>query len=144
MEKRYIRLNGDQRQSLESGYRSGKGPAFRQRCRYVLLSDRGYDAVQIAEVFGTTRQAVYRWFTRFEKEGIDGLRTRARKGAPPKLEITNERTVQTVRNLIESEPRNLNAVVARVEQELGVKLSRRTLNRFLKNLITDGNDSATV
>lgn len=144
MKKRFIRLNESQRSTLEKGFRSGKGAAFRQRCRYLLLSDQGYDAVQIAEIFGTTRQAVYRWFNRFEKEGIAGLRTRKRKGAPPKLEVTNEQTVEHVKRLIEEEPRNLNAVVARIEKELDVKLSRRTLNRFLKKLVTDGNDSVTA
>lgn len=144
MKKRFIHLNDAQRSSLERGFRAGKGFAFRQRCHYLLLSDQGYDAVQIGEIFGTTRQALYRWFDRFEKSGIEGLRTRPRSGAPPKLEVSNEHLVKSIKDLIDDEPRNLNGVVGRIEQELGIKLSRRTLNRFLKKLTTDGSDSATA
>lgn len=139
-----MNLEENQRKTLDLGYRTGKGSAFRHRCRYILLSDQGYDAEQIAKIFGTTRQAIYRWFNRFEAEGIEGLKTRRRKGAPPKLEVTNEHTVQKVKAILEEEPRNLNAGLARIEQELGVQLSRRTLNRFLKKLVTDGNDSVTA
>jgi transposase len=107
----------------------------------LLLSDQGYDVESLANIFGTTRQAIYRWFDRYEADGTEGLRTKTRSGCPPKLEVTNQNTVSTVKRLLEEEPRNLNLVLAKIEQELGEKLSSRTLSRFLKKLVTDGSAS---
>ena len=143
MKKRFIKLNETQRTELDTGYRRGKGDGFRNRCRMVLLCDQGYEVESLANIFGTTRQAIYRWFDRYETGGIEGLRTKVRSGCPPKLEVSNAGTVSTVKRLLEEEPRNLNLVLARIEQELGEKLSSRTLSRFLKRLVTDGSASAT-
>lgn len=142
MKKRFVKLNETQRTELEAGYRRGKGNGFRNRCRMLLLSDQGYDVESLASIFGTTRQAIYRWFDRYEAGGTEGLRTKARSGCPPKLEVTNQHTVSTVKRLLEEEPRNLNLVLAKIEQELGEKLSGRTLGRFLKKLVTGGSASA--
>ena len=141
MNKRFIKLNEEQRVDLDNFYRRGKGDGFRNRCRMVLLSDQGYDIDSLSNIFGTTRQAIYRWFSRYEARGIDGLRAKVSNGRPPKLELTNDATVQRIKGLLEEEPRNLNLVLARIEEELGAKISTRTLHRFLKKLVTDGSVS---
>ena len=140
MKKRFIRLTQKEKEKLEYAYRRGKGAHYRNRCRAILLSDKGYDIDSLVEIFGTTRQTIYRWFNRYEKAHLEGLKNQGTRGRHAKLDIHNEKTVKLVKRLIENEPRNLNKVLAELEQQLGIELSRRTLNRFLKKLVFDGSD----
>ena len=140
MKKRYITLNDEQREELERAYRRGQRAHFRNRCRAILLSDKGYDIDSIADIFGVYRQAIYRWFNGYEKDGIKGLENKGKGGRKPKLDINNEQTVQKVKKLITEAPQSPNKVLTQLEKELEVMLSKRTLHRFLKKLVFDGND----
>ena len=141
MEKRFINLTNEQRETLEGAFQRGKGARFRQRCHFILLSDQGHEMREIAKIFGTTRQAIRRWFNRYEAEGINGLRTKRKTGRPVLLSVDNEPVVAKIKGWIAEEPRTLNPVLLKIEEELGIKFHKRTLNRFLKNLSSDGNDS---
>ena len=57
------------------------------------------------------------------------------------LSVDNEPVVAKIKGWVAEEPRTLNPVLVKIEEELGVKLHKRTLNRFLKNLSADGNAS---
>ena len=46
---------------------------------------------------------------------------------------------RVLKTLIENEPKNLNRVTTQIADQLGVEVSKKTLQRFLKNLNTDGN-----
>ena len=46
-----------------------------------------------------------------------------------------------LKDFVENEPQNLNRVKTELESKLGIELSKKTLQRFLKNLNIDGNDS---
>ena len=144
MEKRYITLSEEERVKLSSAYRRGTKTHFRNRCRAILLSDKNYDIDALSDIFGVQRQSIYRWFNSYEKNGLLGLENQGKRGRKPILEINNKKTVSTVKKIIEQDAQNSNKVLAQLEKELGVKLSKRTLNRFLKRLVTDGNDIVKV
>lgn len=61
------------------------------------------------------------------------------RGRPVKLDKENEEYVQTVKTLIANEPKNTRQVVEQVAEKFDIKLSKKTLKRFLKNLNTNGN-----
>ena len=137
--KRYIKLTETARQALNDGFKNGQKATFRQRCHFLLLSDQGYDIQQIAEMYQVTRQVVARWFTRYEQKGIDGLHTKKGQGEKPILRIENQEHIQAVKELVAQHAQDLDPVLAALAQRFGHPMSKRTLQRFLKKLVTPGN-----
>lgn len=138
-QKRYVKLTALERSALDKGFRKSKKPTFRQRCHYILLSDQGHDIQQIASFYQVSRQRVARWMDRYEAQGIDGLHTQTGQGLKPLLRTDNTEHVELVKQLVKEHPQDLKPVLAQLEQRLGIKLGTRTLQRFLKKLLTDGN-----
>jgi transposase len=54
-----------------------------ERIHFVLLSNRGYSAAQIAEIFDYDEETVRTWLNRYQQEGSPGLHDRPRSGRPP-------------------------------------------------------------
>ena len=138
--KRFVKLTDAQRKELESGHKSGKTATFRERCQIILLSDQGYTIDQIRPILSIGRNTVIRWFDRYESDGIDNLHTKKGQGAPPILRLDNQVESSLVDELIEQHAQNLNPMLTELEAELGKKMSKRTLQRFLKKKNIAGND----
>jgi len=137
-------LTEEQKTSLQKGYSHGKSPLFRRRCHCILQSNTGKTTKQLASFFDVNTLTVLSWFILWEKQGIEGLRLKAGRGRKPKLKIDDPQHVKIVKTLIEKENQNLTTVRSQVTDQLGIELSKKTLQRFLKNLNTDGNDSEDV
>ncbi len=79
-----IVLKESDRRALEHLQRAAAGPAgLARRARVVLLISGGLGGVQVAERTGYTPVQVSRIRHRFAREGLAGLRDRARSGRPP-------------------------------------------------------------
>lgn len=76
---------------------------------------------------------------RWQSGGTDALKLKPGRGRPAKLRPDDHKQVKIVKTLVENEPKNLNRVVGQVQSQLGVAISKKTLQRFLKSLATDGN-----
>ncbi|MEM9675813.1 MAG: transposase [Cyclobacteriaceae bacterium] len=136
--KRFIRLNEVQKSSLEKGYKTGKSHLFRRKCHCILLSHEGKTVGELAALFGVSPLSIYTWLNRWEAGGIEGLKLKPGRGRPAKLRTDDQKQVKMVKTLVENEPKNLNRVVGQVQSQLGVAVSKKTLQRFLKNLNTTG------
>ena len=137
--KRYIKLTQQEREDLKRGFKSGKKAIFRQRCHFILLSDQGYDIPQIVSLYEVSRQAVARWFDRYEQLGMEGLHTQKGQGEKPILRIDNQQHVETVKELVNQHAQDLDPVLVELQKRIGKPMSKRTLQRFLKRLVTSGN-----
>ena len=131
-------LTEEQKSSLKKGYTFGKSPLFRKKCHCILLSHSGKTTKELSELFLVSGHSIRLWFQRWEKGGIEGLKLKAGRGRKAKLDINQNKHVETVKTLIENEPKNLLRVTAQIKKDLGVEVSKKTLIRFLKNLNTDG------
>lgn len=131
-EKRYIKLKKSEEIELEKGRKTGKKATFRQRCHYILLSNQGKGVLEIADIFQVTRQTVTRWFDRYDEAKIEGLHTAKGQGRNSIIRLDNESEISTIEDLVEDSPQNLKPVLAKIEEQLGKKMSKRTLQRFLK------------
>ncbi len=140
--KQIEKLTEEQKSSLKKGYTYGKSPLFRRKCHCILLSHVGKPVKELSSFFGISVYSIRKWLNLWEKEGIEGLKLKPGRGRKPKLKTDKGEHVETVKTLIKNEPKNLMRVTAQIEDELGVKVSKRTLKRFLKNLNIDGNASA--
>jgi len=131
-----FQLNEEQRAELEKGYKNGKSHAFRTRCRMVLLKSEKRTSNAVADFLGCCEVAVNNWLTRYEEEGIEGLKTRAGRGRPPILSQQNPAHLQKVKAEIEKHPNSVKTVVAVLEEELDLAMHPETLKRFLKKMVT--------
>lgn len=139
---RYITgLTEKDKQQLIEGFRNGTSHRYRIRCQSILLSAEGYRIDQLATMFQVDRDTVSRWFDKWEAEGLAGLQDQPRSGRPAKLRIENAQHVKEVKKQVEKERQNLDKVRAELANSLQVEVSRKTLKRFLKSLVIDGNVS---
>ncbi len=134
-------LTEDEKASLQRGYAHGKSPLFRRKCHCILQSNSGKTSKELAGIFQVNALTVLSWFKLWESQGIEGLKLKAGRGRKPKLDPTDQKHVKTVRTLIENDNQNLNRVTGQLADQLGVELSKKTLQRFLKSLNTAGNGS---
>ena len=134
-------LTEEQKSSLKKGYTHGKSPLYRRKCYCILLSHSGKTASEIADFFGVSIYSVRVWLRQWEQHGQEGLKLKPGRGRPLKLNPLIDQHVKTVKTLVKNEPKNLRRVTAKIEDQLGVEVSKKTLKRFLKNLNTDGNAS---
>lgn len=134
-----IELSDNQRKELENGYRKGKSHAFRQRCQMVLLKSEGRKSQGIADFLGYCQQAVNFWLHRYQREGIDGLLVRDGRGRPAILSPKTD--VESVKQAVRHHRQRISLAKAELESSLGKQFSQKTLERFLKNLTADINES---
>lgn len=133
------KLTAAQKSALEKGYRHGRSHITRRKCQSILLSHSGKTVKELQDFFAVSGNTIYSWFNQWESEGIKGLELKPGRGRRPKLDIQNEQQVQKIKTLVENEPQNLNRVVGQIKSEMSVDLSKKTLQRFLKNLNMPGN-----
>jgi transposase len=136
--KRFINLTDLQKCSLQKGYKTGKSHLFRRKCQCILLSDEGKTVAELSKLFGVSAISIYNWLNSWESGGIEGLKLKPGRGRPAKLRADDQKQVKIVKTLVENEPKNLNRVVGQVQSQLGIEVSKKTLQRFLKRLTIAG------
>ena len=140
--KRFIeKLSEKEIIALKEGYKNGKTYTYRNRCKGILLSFEGWECSEIADFFEVSLVTVYSWLNRWDKGGMKSLSDKKGRGRKPILNLSKEEHVEIVTDAIEKSPSNVNKVLAEIEDELGLSMSKKTLKRFLKNLNDDGSDS---
>jgi len=132
-----LSLSREQVAGLESGYKRGKSHCYRQRCRMVLLKSSGYSSKVIAGTTGTNEVSVNNWVNRYLKEGLKGLQTKSGRGRKPILEQGH---IEIVKEAVQQERQRLSQAKKIIEDNIGRKMSRETLTRFLKTItaVTSG------
>ena len=134
------KLSEEQKSSLQKGYTFGKSPLYRRKCHCILLSHSGQTVAELSTLLGVGQPSIRKWLKLWETEGLKGLDLKPGRGRKPKLKLSESSHVQKVKALIENEPQNLNQVKQQIADQLDIHLSKRTLQRFLKNLNIVGND----
>lgn len=136
MNIRSIVLTNQQREELKVGYEQGKSSAFRKRCHAVLLKSERRTSKDVGCILSMHAVSVNNWLTRYEEQGIVGLRTRAGRG---RKAILNQSTDEsTVRAVVQQERQRLKLAKDILEEELGKSFSLKTLKRFLKSVAHAG------
>ena len=96
----------------------------------VALHEEGWSDKSIARYLQVDRSTVYRARRRFEDEGDDGLQDRP-AGRPKGVQKVDLRAMNEVRKMQENPELGEYRVQAALEQ-IGVRLSRRTVGRILR------------
>ncbi len=115
--------------TLECAHENHPVARVRNRAHVIILSGRGYQLGQIADICGMSRQAVSRVMEKWEKIGIRGLYDEPRPGRPRILTPEDE---DFVREIVGEEPRSPAKVLAALEDERGKTVSKPTLRRVIR------------
>ena len=128
---------------LLEGKKTGKSEGYRSRCHGIILSYRGYTVDEISEFLEVTRITVYNWMNRWEKSGIEGLRTQAGQGRKALLQTDNKIHVKAVKKAMKLRAEKGTNFLLKIQEELELEdeITMKMLRPFLKKLITYGNAS---
>ena len=137
-----IELTPDQREQLETGYRTGESHAFRMRCQIILLKSETRSSLEVGRIVGCCEMTVNNWLTRYQQEGIVGLQTKPGRGR--KAILNAETDLEQVREAVRGNRQRIRLAKGDLEEELGKSFSDRTLVRFLKNTLLAINESENV
>ncbi len=137
-----LELTKAQRDALEKGYRAGDSHSFRLRCQIILLKSEPRTSSDIAEILGCCEMVVNNWIKRFQAEGIQGLRTKAGRGRKPILDA--QKDLSKVKAAVKANRRRLSLAKAELEAALSKSFSRKTLERYIKNMVRAINESESV
>lgn len=138
--KKYIKLDSKQEAMLRAGYLEKSSRKYSQRCHALLLSNQGKTTTEIKEILGIkTIDTISSWFRNWRKSGLSGLKDKPKSGRPSKLDVANDLHVKVVKKALSEVVTKGTCMHSRIEDELKIELSKKTLKRFLKNLNLDGN-----
>lgn len=126
---RLIKLTEEEQLDLKKLYRKSSNATVRKRSQCLLLSSQGKSIEELSHLFGVQRNTISRWFSNWESGQQAGLSIGSGRGRKKKLGLVD---VQLIKDYVAENGRELNTVLAKLEQEHPVQLSKKTLQRFLK------------
>jgi len=124
-----IELTAVEREELENDYRHGRTHSFRQRCQMVLLKSEKRSLLEVVSVLGGCEMTVNNWLNRYQREGIEGLRTRPGRGRKAILQAVD---LEQVKRAVRQSRQKISIARAELEERLGKEFSHSSLKRFLK------------
>lgn len=135
-------LNTAEKAILEQEKKYGKSEDYRKRCHAILLSHRGYTVDQIVDFLEVSKGSVYKWFSTWRKDGLEGLKTKSGQGRKPTLRLDNADHVKGVKKAARKAVEEGTNLLLEIQQELEIEepLTKRMLSLFLTKLIGHGND----
>ena len=106
--------------------------SYESRCRAVQVLLDGWPVSAVAEAFGASRAAVYRWQARYQTGGWAALRDRPSTphSHPRRLSAEAEAEILAVRKRTQSGPLAIAAVVGRAASTVGKVLRRHGKSRL--------------
>lgn len=141
MQKRFIQLTIKEVITLQEGRKNGAAYLFRQRCHCLLLSSEGYEVKDLAQVCAVSPITIYSWLNRWETSGLVGLKDKPGRGRKP---IFSAADLPKVKRRVQENAQQLRRARVQLKEELERDFSEKTLRRYLKNLIVDIRDGASV
>jgi len=141
VQNRFIQLIEEETITLQEGMKNGTAHLFRKRCHCLILSSQGYEVKDLAEVFRVSLNTIYGWLNRWETKGVVGLRDKAGRGRKPILSLVD---FAQVKQRVQENAQQLRLARVQLKAELERDFSEKTLRRYLKNLIADTKDGASV
>jgi len=122
----------DEIKHIEKLIKKERDPQVRDRLRGVLLLKKGYTQGKVAEIMDVTTRTVYNWKTRYNQEGVEGLRN---KPIPGRKTVLDEKDMRRLRMLLEERDYwTSNQVRELIKREFGVEFTTRHIPRVLRKL----------
>jgi len=131
---RFIELEDSEKEELVRRYANHKSATVRKRVQALILPSQYYSMKEIIEATGMSRTTLYRFFEEWENtelsERINSLFIKDGRGAKPKLDSI----IEELPDLAERYNGKISVILRVIEEIYGIKVSRPTLQKYLKNL----------
>lgn len=129
---RYIKLSQDERNTLKKLHRTTRNSVIKHRIECLLLSDSSNSMAEVARITGSKWLKIVRLFNNWENaapdEKLSTLSIKKGRGSKKKLNQVSH----IIPELLENNPKNLNAVLHILEKEYETKVCLTTLQKFIK------------
>lgn len=86
---------------LEILYKKEKDPKVRERLLMIIHTKEGHTTREVAKIVKKSYVSISKWISRFNKEGLEGLKNRLKPGKPPKM---SKEQFQSLKKDIEKSP----------------------------------------
>lgn len=130
---RFIELEDSEKEELLRRYANHKSTTVRKRVQALIFSSQYYSMKEIIEATGMSRTTLYRFFEEWENtelsERINTLFVKDGRGAKPKLHSI----IEKLPDLVERYNGKISVILRVLEENYGIKVSRPTLKKYLKN-----------
>ena len=110
-------------------YRDSKKYQVRQRAHAIILINKGYKILQVADIFAVSRKTIYNWQNNWFEGKFTGLYNQTGTG---RKEIFNNSQKRQIRDWSKKYYRNLAILVTKAEEKWGIKASQNTIKRILE------------
>ena len=129
---RYIRgLTLETIKMLKRIEKESKYYQVRQRALCIRLSFEGQKIAQLVKTFKVSINTIYNWLNDWEKYNLVGLYNRKGRG---RKSLLNKQQKEIVKQWVEENPKNLEKVKEKVENEWSIKISKETIKRIIKEM----------
>jgi transposase len=127
---RYIKTLSPETQSLLTKfYRYSKKHETRQKAQCILLSNKGVTINELVLIFDVHLNTIYNWLNEWESRYLLSLYPVKGQGRKPLL--SNEKS-EVISQLVSQNPKQIKKVVSQISESFDIKLSTRTLKRYIK------------
>jgi len=115
---------------LQELYEKERDADLRERLLIATWLKKGKTTYEVADLLSCPQSKVMYWKSRFEKEGLEGLRTRHRPGQPKKL---SEELQDRIVKKLEGNPHGwtTRSVIELIHRDGNVKYSERHIIRLM-------------
>ena len=142
--EKHIELTETERLTLLEGSKYHPKPEFRVKCQGLLLNHTGMRFKAIATHLGVNHNTVGNWVKSWETLGIAGLCRKNGQGRKLILSISNAAHTDLLDKTVQTHRQNVKAIRAELVKELATPMSSDTVKRFLKKILTVGEESVGV
>ena len=117
--------------ALGKTYRNGRDGRVKERILLIIrVSSDSQHIESVVKELHRSRAWAYKWYKRYNDEGVDGLRDRLRSGKPS--EISKEETEKIRKELVDSYTGwDIKQVMDLIQKETGVKYHKEHIRRLL-------------
>jgi transposase len=126
---RFIVLSEERVSMLTRIYKQSKYHRVRQRAHCILLSNDGQKIPELKKIFKADLTTIYNRFNAWESESLVGLYDRKGKG---RKSVLTPEIKDKIREMIKEYPKKISHICGLIEENFGVSVCVRTVQRFLK------------
>lgn len=142
--KKYIELTESEEIMLTEGLKHHPKASFRQKSNALLMSHRGLEISFIASFFQVKPHTVGMWFKSWETQGLCGLKRMKGQGRKSILKVSNQAHIAALDAAVERHYQDVGRIKSDLETSLKLSMSKDTVKRFLKKIITHGEEFDAV
>src|SRR3989344_1681302 len=118
---------------LKKTYKKEKEAKTKERSLMLIHSYEGKSSRDVGKILQCDQKLVLYWKNRYEKEGLEGLKTKPRSGKPT---LISRRQEAKIKNKVAKEnpanPWTTKKVCELIKKETGVKYTQRHVQRILR------------